>query len=163
MHQLMAATLDAVFDEIRAIQTRPASNGFTRAPALADDHPAHAQGLDRAEGGRRHKVEGTWRAHQVPLGDMAPSLSTSQILERMDAELPARGAVRRQRQAAAPRLRRWLRKGDRRMGANPHANGGLLLRDLRMPDFRDYAVEVPQPGSASMPKRPACMGNSCAT
>ena len=91
------------------------------------------------------KCEGYWRSHQVPMGDMDKPEHV-QDPRRVDEELPARGAVRRRGAAASPSWRSWPPKGQRRMGANPHANGGLLLRDLRMPDFRDYAVDVPSPG-----------------
>ena len=89
-------------------------------------------------------VEGTYRAHQVPLSEPPEIPSTSNARE-LAAQLPAGGAVRRER-PAPPELAELAPKGNRRMGANPHANGGILLRDLRLPDFRDYAIDVPRPG-----------------
>ena len=90
------------------------------------------------------KCEGYWRSHQVPMGDMA-NREHVRILEgwmkcyRPEELFDDAGRLR-------PELAELAPTGDRRMGANPHANGGLLLRDLRMPDFRDYAVDVPTPG-----------------
>ena len=90
-------------------------------------------------------VEGTWRAHQVPLAEMARQPEHLRILEewmksyRPEELFDANGRL-------IPELAELAPKGDRRMGANPHANGGLLLKDLVMPDFREYAVNVPKPG-----------------
>src|SRR2546426_5760300 len=91
------------------------------------------------------QVEGTYRAHQVPLSAPRTNPEHLAILERwMRSYRPEElfdetGRLRAELAELAP-------KGERRMGANPHANGGILLRDLRMPDFRDYAVDVPSPG-----------------
>ena len=91
-------------------------------------------------------VEGTFRAHQVPIADFAAKPSHLGILERWlrsykpEELFDPRGKLVPELAALAP-------QGDRRMGANPHANGGILLRDLRLPDFRDYAVAVPKPGA----------------
>ena len=93
------------------------------------------------------QIEGTFRSHQVPLLVDAAHPDHVAHARELDAELPARGAVRRRRPAASPELAELAPKGDRRMGANPHANGGVLLRDLRMPDFREHAVDVPAPGA----------------
>ena len=117
------------------------------AAALADDRAAHAQGLDRPEGGRRPEDRGllalapgaALRARRQP--------RARQGARAVDAQLPARGAVRRAGQAGAGAARAGARAATRRMGANPHANGGILLKDLRLPDFRDYAVDVPAPGA----------------
>ena len=92
------------------------------------------------------QVEGTFRAHQVPLSEMAAKPEHVKILEewmksyRPDELFDDQGKL-------MPELAELAPKGTRRMGANPHANGGLLLKDLRMPDFREYAVDVPQPGT----------------
>ena len=90
-------------------------------------------------------VEGTWRAHQVPLADVRTNPAHLRMLEdwmqsyRPQELFDANGRLQPDIASLAP-------KGDRRMSANPHANGGLLLRDLDLPDFRDYAVDVPKPG-----------------
>ena len=90
-------------------------------------------------------MEGTFRAHQVPISDPASHPEHLQLLEdwmrsyRPEELFDEQGRLK-------PELAELAPKGARRMGANPHANGGMLLRDLRMPDFRDYAVEVPSPG-----------------
>ena len=91
------------------------------------------------------QIEGTFRAHQVPLSDPATHPEHLKLLEdwlrsyRPEELFDERGRLK-------PELAELAPKGERRMGANPHANGGMLLRDLRMPDFRDYAVDVPSPG-----------------
>ncbi len=92
------------------------------------------------------QIEGTFRAHQVPLDQLATKPEHLKILEdwmksyRPEELFDDRGAL-------IPELAELAPKGTRRMGANPHANGGLLLQDLNLPDFRDYAVEVPKPGA----------------
>ena len=102
------------------------------------------------------KTEGFWRSHQVPLAEhRREARSICSMLEDWMQELPAGGAVRRRRQARCRTWRRSRPQGERRMGANPHANGGLLLQDLELPDFRDYAVDVPAPGRGRRPKRRA--------
>ena len=97
-------------------------------------------------------VEGTWRAHQVPVADLAQKPEHIKILEdwmksyRPEELFDENGRL-------IPELAELAPKGDRRMGANPHANGGLLLRDLVMPDFRDYAVRCAEAGHDNSPKR----------
>ena len=121
----MAATLDAVVAEIRRIQDDARERRVHRAAGLADDRAAHAR---RAGPARRRSTasgcEGYWRAHQVPMGDMHEARSTSSMLEALDEELPAGGAVRRRRAAQARARRAGARRATRRMSANPHANGG---------------------------------------
>ena len=91
-------------------------------------------------------VEGTYRAHQVPLSEPTEHPEHLKILEtwmrsyRPEELFDADGRL-------IPELRELAPKGERRMGANPRANGGILLRDLRLPDFCDYAIEVPRPGN----------------
>src|ERR1700694_2012326 len=93
-------------------------------------------------------VEGTWRAHQVPVADLQSKPEHLKILEEwMKTDRPEE--LFDEKGKLIPELAELAPKGDRRMGANPHANGGLLLRDLVMPDFRNYAVDVPKPGATT--------------
>ena len=101
MHQKMAATLDAAIGEIRAIQKKARDTRQGRAPALADDRAALAQGLDRPKEIKGHKAEGSWRSHQVPFSDVRENPASLKLLENWLQELPAGGAVRRQRPADA--------------------------------------------------------------
>ena len=106
--------------------------------------PAHPEGLDWAKDCRRPQTEGHWRSHQVPFGDMEKPEHVKLLEEWMRSYRPqelfdGEGRLRPEIAALAP-------AGERRMGANPHANGGLLRRELAMPDFADYAVEVTHPG-----------------
>jgi xylulose-5-phosphate/fructose-6-phosphate phosphoketolase len=146
MHQLMACTLEAALGEIRAIQQDARANGFRqrpRWPMLILRTPKGWTGPKTVDG---HPVEGTFRSHQVPVAEVRSNPQHLAILEEwMKSYYPEQlfdenGYLRPELAELAPR-------GNRRMGANPHANGGLLLRDLIMPDFRDYAVEVPTPGT----------------
>ena len=91
-------------------------------------------------------VEGTWRSHQVPLAGVRDNPEHLAHARGVAAQLPARGALRRVGRGSSPSSPPSRRAGERRMSANPHANGGPLLRDLDLPDFRDYAVEVARPG-----------------
>ena len=106
-------------------------------------------------------VEGNWRSHQVPLGDIAAEPERLALLEKwMKSYRPedlfdSGGTLKAEIAELAP-------TGTRRMGANPQANGGLLLKDLRMPDFRDYEVDVPRPGTATS-EATRMMGDFCAT
>ena len=146
MHQQMAETLDRVVAEIRAIQKAARDENKTerpRWPMIVLRSPKGWTGPKEIDG---HPVEGSFRSHQVPLSD--PQHNAGH-LKRLEAWLRSykpeqlfdeQGRFREEYAALAPR-------GDRRMGANPHANGGILLRDLRMPDFRQYAVAVPTPGA----------------
>ncbi len=145
MHEQMAATLDTVIERIRAVQ-RAARAGAPatrpRWPLIVLRTPKGWTGPKEVDG---KKTEDFWRSHQVPLAKVATNATHLQLLERwMQSYRPeelfdASGRLRPELAALAPR-------GARRMGTNPHANGGLLLKDLTMPDFRDYAVKVPQPG-----------------
>jgi xylulose-5-phosphate/fructose-6-phosphate phosphoketolase len=148
MHPLMAATLDQCLAAIRAIrQEARASGSATRAhwPMIILRTPKGWTGPKEVDG---HKVEGYWRAHQVPLSGMHDNPAHLRQLEewlrsyRPDELFDASGRLIPELKALAP-------KGTRRMSANPHANGGLLRRDLRMPDFRDYALAVPKPAQSS--------------
>jgi len=145
MHQRMAATLDAAIEEIRSIQSKAREGGTAerpRWPMIVLATPKGWTGPKEVDG---HKVEGSWRSHQVPLSDMAKPGRVGLLERWMKGYRPrelfdAKGRLRAEIAALAP-------EGARRMGANPHANGGLLRRDLRLPDFRDYAVKVPKPGT----------------
>ncbi|HEU5323456.1 MAG TPA: phosphoketolase family protein [Methylomirabilota bacterium] len=148
MHQQMAATLDAVVAEIRAIQARARGGGPVqrpRWPMIVLRTPKGWTGPKAVDGAQ---TEGSWRSHQVPIADVASRADHLALLEdwmrryEPDRLFDAAGRLRPELAALAP-------AGPRRMGANPHANGGLLLRDLRLPDFRDYAVPVPQPGTVT--------------
>jgi xylulose-5-phosphate/fructose-6-phosphate phosphoketolase len=146
VHQLMAATLDTVLNEIRDIQHESRTNGFkTRPhwPMIVLRTPKGWTGPKVVDG---KQVEGTFRAHQVPI----PETDTAEHIEllrtwmqsyRPEQLFDESGRLLSELQALAP-------LGPRRMGANPHANGGLFLRDLRLPEFCDYAVKVEQPGAA---------------
>ena len=145
MHQLMAGTLDAVLADIRAIQGDARAKGFTFLPVwpmIILRSPKGWTGPKIVDG---KPVEGTWRAHQVPITDVRSRPDHLRLLEEwMKSYRP--GELFDAGGGLIPELRELAPTGDRRMGANPHANGGVLLKDLVMPDFRDYAVDVPKPG-----------------
>jgi xylulose-5-phosphate/fructose-6-phosphate phosphoketolase len=146
MHQLMAGTLDAIVNEIRSIQDEARSGGDAGLPTwpmVILRSPKGWTGPKIVDG---KPVEGTWRAHQVPVADLQSKPEHLKILEawmksyRPEELFDEKGKL-------IPELAELAPKGDRRMGANPHANGGLLLRDLLMPEFRNYAVSVSKPGT----------------
>jgi xylulose-5-phosphate/fructose-6-phosphate phosphoketolase len=147
MHQLMAAALDTVVGEIKAIQGEARAHGFRERPAwpmIVLRSPKGWTGPKEVDG---QKTEGYWRSHQVPMADMTHP-GHLQILEKwLRSYRPEE--LFDQTGRLVPELAELPPKGDRRMGANPHANGGLLLRDLRLPDFRAYAVDVPLPGAVA--------------
>jgi len=147
MHEAMATALDAAVEEIRRIQQDARKNGNAlrpRWPMIVLNSPKGWTGPKVVDG---LKIEGTFRAHQVPLS-VSPA-APPEHLAMLEAWL--RSYRPEELFDAAGRLKPELAElapvGERRMGANPHANGGRLLRDLRMPDFRDYAQKVPEPGS----------------
>jgi xylulose-5-phosphate/fructose-6-phosphate phosphoketolase len=147
MHQLMAATLDTIVADIRRIQRDARKNGFRlrpRWPMIVLRSPKGWTGPRVVDG---KPVEGTFRAHQVPVAQLATEPGHLKILERWMKGYRPRELFDKNGGLLAE-LAELAPKGERRMGANPHANGGLLLRDLKLPDFRDYAVKVPKPGSA---------------
>ena len=146
MHQLMAATLDSVLDDIEMIQTNARQNGVTERPqwpVIVLRTPKGWTGPKIVDG---KPVEGTWRSHQVPLAQLAENPEHLRLLEEWlrsyqpEELFDANGTLRKELAELAP-------NGERRMGANPHANGGLLLKDLQLPDYREYAVDVPHPGT----------------
>jgi xylulose-5-phosphate/fructose-6-phosphate phosphoketolase len=146
MHQLMAGTLETAIEEIRHIQGNARNNNDTtrpRWPMIVLRSPKGWTGPKTVDG---LQIEGTFRAHQVPLSDPATHPEHLKLLEdwlksyRPEELFDEPGRLKPELAALAP-------QGERRMGANPHANGGRLLRELRMPDFRDYAADVPAPGT----------------
>jgi len=148
VHQFMAATLDKVMDEIHAIQSRARSGGKPvrpRWPMIILRTPKGWTCPKEIDGLR---LEGSWRSHQVPFAELASKPEHIKILEswlrsyRPQELFDDTGALKPALAALAP-------QAARRMGANPHANGGSLLRDLRLPDFRDFALDVPRPGAVT--------------
>jgi xylulose-5-phosphate/fructose-6-phosphate phosphoketolase len=146
MHQLMAATLDEIIDDIQRIQSAArdgSDTGRPRWPMIVLRSPKGWTGPKIVDG---LKIEGTFRSHQVPLlVDPEHPEHVEQLEAWMHSYKPEElfdddGRLIAELAELAP-------KGDRRMGANPHTNGGLLLSDLRMPDFRDHALTVPAPGA----------------
>ena len=144
MHQKMAAALDWAVREIRRIQTAAREQGETarpRWPMIVLRTPKGWTGPREVDG---KPVEGSFRAHQVPLSMDGPE-HLQQLSDWLHSYHPEE--LFDENGTLIPELRELAPKGDRRMGANPHANGGLLLRDLRLPDFREYGVDVPAPGA----------------
>ena len=145
MHRLMAATVDKVIAGIRAIQRKARAGGEASRPLwpmIVLRSPKGWTGPKQVDG---KQTEGSWRSHQVPFSDMQKP-EHMRLLEdwlrsyRPEELFDASGKLK-------PELAELAPGGERRMGANPHANGGVLLRDLRLPDFRDYAVSVATPGA----------------
>jgi xylulose-5-phosphate/fructose-6-phosphate phosphoketolase len=145
VHQQMAATFDAVIEEIRGIQKQAREHGFTKRPVwpmIVMVTPKGWTGPKEVDG---KPMEGTFRAHQVPLSELGTKPEHLTMLEtwmrgyRPEELFDETGRLVPELAALAP-------QGTRRMGSNPHANGGVLLRKLRLPDFRQYAVPVPKPG-----------------
>jgi xylulose-5-phosphate/fructose-6-phosphate phosphoketolase len=148
MHRLMADTLDEVLAEIQQIWADARGKGFNgRRPSWPMIVLRTPKGWTCPPEIDGKKCEGYWRSHQVPMGDMDQPEHV-RILEgwmksyRPDEVFDSNGTLKRELAELAP-------SGHRRMSDNPHANGGLLLKDLRMPDFREYAVAVPSPGSVT--------------
>ncbi len=148
VHQQIAAALDWALDEIARIQSGARSNGAggrPRWPMIVLRTPKGWTGPKVVDG---QQIEGTYRAHQVPVADFAGHPDHIRVLEDwMRSYEPGKlfdgdGRLKSELAALPP-------KGERRMSANPHANGGTLLKDLRLPDFREYAVAVPKPGTTT--------------
>jgi xylulose-5-phosphate/fructose-6-phosphate phosphoketolase len=146
VHRDLAAALGAALDDIAEIQRRAREDGDTSRPAwpmIVLRTPKGWTGPREVDGAQ---VEDTWRSHQVPLTQARENPEHLRLLEEwmrsygIDDLFDEAGTLRPELAALAP-------AGERRMGANPHANGGLLLRDLDLPDFRRYAVEVPKPAT----------------
>ena len=145
MHQLMAATLDTVIDEIHAIQSEArtqATAGLPVWPMIILRSPKGWTGPKFVDG---LPVEGTWRAHQVPVADLQKPEHLKILEDWMKSYRPEE--LFDHTGKLIPELAELAPKAERRMGANPHANGGLLLKNLLMPAFRKYAVPVPKPGT----------------
>ncbi len=145
MHREMAEVMEQCVLEIRQIQQQARTNNDAtrpRWPMIVLRSPKGWTGPKTVDG---HKVEGFWRSHQVPLAGVKESAEHLQQLEdwlrsyKPETLFDEHGSL-------IPELKELAPKGERRMGANPHANGGLLRKSLRMPDFKDYAVEVSEPG-----------------
>jgi xylulose-5-phosphate/fructose-6-phosphate phosphoketolase len=149
MHEAMAAALDTVVEKIRQIQADARVHGKTerpRWPMIVFASPKGWTGPKTIDGKAN---EGTFRSHQVPLSDPAKNPEHLRQLESwLRSYRP--GELFDQQGRLKPELAALAPSGERRMGANPNANGGMLLRDLRMPDFTDYAVDVPKPGVAGI-------------
>jgi xylulose-5-phosphate/fructose-6-phosphate phosphoketolase len=146
VHREMAETLDQIYIEIRAIQAEARSKGFTKKPAWPVLILRTPKGWTGPKEWNGVPIEGTFRAHQVPLTEVKTNPEQLKLLEdwmhtyRPEELFDERGRFIPELAALAPR-------GTRRMSANPHANGGSLLTALDLPDFADYAVEVPSPGT----------------
>jgi len=146
MHQLMARTLDGVVDEIRAIQRQARESNLTgipQWPMIVLRTPKGWTGPKFVDG---KPIENTWRAHQVPVANFDTKPEHLKILEEWmksyhaEELFDSNGQLKAEFAELAP-------KGNRRMGANPHANGGLFLKELNMPDFRKYGIAVAKPGT----------------
>ncbi len=146
MHQLMAATLEECVLSIRSIQAGARTKGVPTRPRWPMIVLRSPKGWTCPAEVDKHKLEGFWRSHQVPLTNIKENPAHLQLLEtwlhsyKPNELFDTDGKLIPQLKALAP-------KGHRRMSANPHANGGLLRKALRMPDFQDYAITVEQPGS----------------
>jgi len=144
MHQAMAATLDECVEEIRDIQRRTRTTGgatFSRWPVVILRSPKGWTAPAEVDG---HKLEGFWRAHQIPIEDIAKNPKHLQLLEQWMRSYQPEELFDENGQLI-PQLRELSPRGNRRMGSNPHANGGVFRLSLRLPDFRDHRVEISKP------------------
>ncbi|GMU20925.1 MAG: putative phosphoketolase [Phycisphaerae bacterium] len=145
MHQLMAGTLDVVLGRIRQIQEEARSRGVKarpRWPMIVLRTPKGWTGPKEVDG---KPAEGSWRSHQVPLAEMAGKPQQVKQLERWMKSYGPQELFGKDGRLK-PELSELVPRGQRRMSASPHANGGVLLRDLRLPGFREYAAKVSKPG-----------------
>ena len=149
MHQAMAATLDDCVQRIRSIQREARDSGIAtrpRWPMIVLRTPKGWTSPAEVDG---HKLEGFWRAHQVPIADVRKNPAHLNLLEdwlrsyKPEELFDANGTL-------IPEIRELAPAGTRRMGANPHANGGLLKKNLRLPDFRDYGTKFDKPGQTEV-------------
>ncbi len=145
MHQGMAATVEHCISEIRKVQQEARESGVAKRPRWPMIVLRSPKGWGAPEMVNGHRLEGFWRAHQVPLADVKKNPASLKVLENwMKAQKPeelfdADGKL-------IPELKELAPTGIRRMSANPHANGGLIKKALRLPDFRDYRIKVEKPG-----------------
>jgi xylulose-5-phosphate/fructose-6-phosphate phosphoketolase len=148
MHELMATTLETVIGEIRDIQAEARKKGFSKRPVWPMIVMRTPKGWTCPKEIDGKREEGYWRSHQVPMSQIRGNPGHVRILEswmksyRPEELFDETGRLKGELAALAP-------EGTRRMSANPHANGGLLLHDLKLPNFRDYAVDVQSPGAAT--------------
>ena len=149
MHQKMADILETAISEIKAIQAEARSTGIAKRPLwpmIVLRSPKGWTGPTEVNG---HKVEGFWRSHQVPMADVTTNPTHLKLLEdwmrsyKPEELFDANGRL-------IPELKTLAPKGTKRMSASPHANGGVLRKDLRLPDFRDYGVPVEYPGKSEV-------------
>ncbi|MCD2450585.1 phosphoketolase family protein [Methylicorpusculum oleiharenae] len=145
MHQLMAATLDTVIAEIQHIQADARANGFKKRPNWPMIILRSPKGWTGPKEVDDKPTEGTFRSHQVPMGDMSEA-GHVKILEKWLKSYHPKELFDKNGKLVAE-LAELAPTGERRMSDNPHANGGLLLQELHLPDFRDYAVKVSKPGA----------------
>jgi len=145
MHRQMASTLDAVIARIRAIQKEARASGKAERPQWPMIVLRAPKGWTCPKVVDGHQIEGSWRAHQIPIADVRANPAKLELLENWmrsyepEALFDEQGRLRPELRALAP-------TGTRRMSANPHANGGLLRKALKLPDFRDYALDVREAG-----------------
>jgi xylulose-5-phosphate/fructose-6-phosphate phosphoketolase len=147
MHQRMAEVIENVVVDIRCIQQEARQNGFKerpRWPMIVLRSPKGWTGPKEVDG---KMEENYWRSHQVPMSDMSKPGHVKILENWMKSYRPEELFDKNGR--LVPELAELPPKGQRRMSANPHANGGLLTKDLKLPDFRDYAIDAPAPGQAS--------------
>ncbi|NOS79476.1 MAG: phosphoketolase family protein [Nitrospira sp.] len=145
MHRLMAETLDAVMQDIQRIKTVSRKEGTPKRPVWPMIVLRTPKGWTCPPQIDGKRTEDYWRSHQVPMGDMGKPAHVKILEQWMKSYKPQELFDKSGR--FKPELAELAPKGDRRMSANPHANGGLLLKDLRLPDFRRYAVAVKRPGA----------------
>ena len=149
MHQKMAATLEDCVKQIRSIQREARRSGVVQRPRWPMVILRTPKGWTAPKEIDGHKLEGSWRAHQVPIPDVASNPAHFKIFEawmrsyRPEELFDGNGKL-------LPELKELAPTGNRRMSANPHANGGLLRKPLRLPDFRNYSVPVASPGSSQV-------------
>jgi xylulose-5-phosphate/fructose-6-phosphate phosphoketolase len=149
MHQAMAATLDDCTQRIRAIQREARESGTATRPRWPMIVLRTPKGWTSPADVDGRKLEGSWRAHQVPVADVRKNPAHLKLLEdwlrsyKPEELFDANGAI-------IPEIRELAPTGTRRMGANPHANGGLLKKNLRLPDFQDYGIKFDKPGQTEV-------------